>query len=118
MPHPEEKIKKLVEDLLLEAASSRKVDVVIYRRDYMDYQIVMDGSHHSELREKLFDLIFTNKDIKGDAKRELKYLLQNASAYEEWEKEDIINQAGGTGGEGGAPKGDDRIGLDDKDMFK
>ena len=117
MPYPEEKIKKVVEELLLEASSPRKVDVVVYRPDYMDYQVVMDGSHHSELREKLFDLIIKDQDPKGDARREIKYLLQNALAYEEWEKEDIIDQAGGAGDQGGPAK-ENKIGLDDKDLFK
>ena len=99
MAYPEEKIQKVVEELLVEAALNRKVNVVVYRPDYMDYQVVMDGSHHSELREKLFDLILTNNDPKGDARREIKYLLQNAMEYEEWEKDDIIAKEGGGGEE-------------------
>lgn len=99
MRYSEDKVQKVVEDLLAEAALKRKVDVVVYRVDYMDYQVVMDGSHHSELREKLFELIFTNNDPTGDAKREIKYLLQNAMEYEEWEKDDIIAKEGGGGEE-------------------
>ena len=99
MAYSEDKIQKMVEELLVEAALKRKVNVVVYRPDYMDYQVVMDGSHHCELREKLFDLIIKDNDPKGDARREIKYLLQNALEYEEWEKDDIIAKEGGGGGE-------------------
>ena len=98
MKYPEDKIQKVIEELLAEAELKRTVNVVVYRPDHMDYQIVMDGSHHCEFREKLFDVIFVNKDPKGDAKREIKYLLQNAVEYEEWEKEDIIAKEGGGDG--------------------
>ena len=81
MLYPEEKIQKVIEELLAEAGIKREVDVVVYRKDYLDYQVVMDGSHHSELREKLFELMLTNNDPKGDARRELKYLLKNAAEY-------------------------------------
>jgi hypothetical protein len=107
MQYPEDKVKKLLEELLAEAGMNRKVNVVVYRPDYMDYQVVMDGSHHSELRQKLFELIFTNNDPKGDAKREIKYLMQNAMEYEEWEKEDIIAKEGGGGG-------DDKMKIEDE----
>ena len=99
MLYPEEKIQKVIEELLAEAGIKREVDVVVYRKDYLDYQVVMDGSHHSELREKLFELMLTNNDPKGDARRELKYLLKNAAEYEEWEKDDIIAKEGGGGGD-------------------
>lgn len=99
MQYPEDKIQKVIEELLAEAGLKREVNVVVYRKDYMDYQTVMDGTHHAELREKLFDLILGNNDPKGDARREIKYLLQNAVEYEEWEKDDIIAKEGGGGGE-------------------
>jgi hypothetical protein len=102
MLYKEDKVKQTVEEFLKEAGLSQKVTRISYRPDYMDYQVVLDGTHHCELREKLFQIHFTNNDKDGDAKREVKYLLQNAMEYEDWEKE---NEAG--------PPSEDRIGVDD-----
>ena len=41
-----------------------------------------------EAHKKLFEIYFTKNDKTGDAKREIKYLLQNAMEYEDWEKDD------------------------------
>lgn len=101
----EEKVKMAVEALVLEAGLSRKVTRLSYRTDYMDYQVVLDGSHHCELREKLFQIYFSNNDKDGDSQREIKYLLSNAMEYEDWEKE---NEAAGPDS---GPE--DKIGVDD-----
>ena len=64
-----------------------------------------------EAHKKLFEIYFTKNDKTGDAKREIKYLLQNAMEYEDWEKE---GEAGGSGSQGGGGDGSEgKIGIDD-----
>ena len=108
MFYTEDKIKKAVEGFLKEAELPKKVTRISYRPDYMDYQVVLDGSHHCELREKLFQIYFTNNDKDGDAQREIKYLLQNAMEYEDWEKENETDNKSRA-----SDAGEDKIGVDD-----
>ena len=112
MLYKEDKVKEAIETFFKEDEISRQITRLSYRPDYMDYQIVLDGTHHCELREKLFQIHFSNVDKGGDAKREIKYLLQNAMEYEDWEKED---EAAGQGRQA-IPDPDGKIGVDD-DMY-
>jgi len=59
-----------------------------------------------EAHKKLFEIYFTKNDKTGDAKREIKYLLQNAMEYEDWEKDDEKDKES-------RRSGDDEINVED-----
>jgi hypothetical protein len=84
MPFSDEKVQALLEEAMRTAGVKRRIDAVLYRDDYQDYVIVLDNDYHCEIREKLIEDYdrFRNKDIV----RQIKFLLEHAVLYEEWEK--------------------------------
>ncbi len=103
MPIKDDKAKEIVESIAREMGFSRKVTRVSYRQDYQDYQVVLDENFHCEIREKLIQTYLTKQD--GDAKREIKFQLQHAKEFEEWEKDEP------------PPKKEDKMVIDDKEKY-
>ncbi len=86
MRHNAEEVMKILQEVAQDMKLDKKIQQIICREDYGDYQAVLDGTHHCEIREKLVEMYVANKD--PDSLREIKGALQNAALYEEWERLD------------------------------
>ena len=86
MAHSEDKVREMVQKIIDEMNLPRKISQVIYRDDYMDYRIILDGTHHCPIREKLVNIYLKDQD--EDIRREIEFLLSHAVELEEWEKEE------------------------------
>jgi len=104
MPRDEEKAREIIEELARESDNSQKITDIVYRPDYMDYQVVLDNTHHCEIREKLIDTIEGDKS--GDVRREIKDLITNAIEFEDWEQPAEASSGGDDS---------DRMIIDDED---
>ncbi len=82
-PTRDEKVYAVIESIVNEIKLARQITDIYYRSDYLDYQIILDNHYHCEIREKLIETYFENKD--EDIKREIVFLLEHAEKYEEWE---------------------------------
>ena len=107
MKHSEEKVQEVLTKIAQEMELGKKVSTVMWRDDYMDYVIVLDLSHHCEIREKLIDDYFNH--YHEDVLREIKFLLSHAPEYEDWEKEDLAGPS--------ADAGDEKTAIDDSDQY-
>ncbi|MDP2653983.1 MAG: hypothetical protein Q8Q08_08130 [Candidatus Omnitrophota bacterium] len=87
MPHKPEIIKAKIEALMREVGDKRDITYILYREDYMDYQITLEDKYSCEIREKLVDLYIKDLDKEGDAQREIRRVLQTAVVIDTWEKE-------------------------------
>ncbi len=90
--HPEQVLPNLMK-FAQEIKLKRGVEGLIYREDYRDYRIYLEGNFHIEIREKLIDLLMKNPKH-GDTRRELTFLLENALAFEEWESDGVEKARG------------------------
>ncbi len=82
--HPEQVLDRLLA-LGSQIKIDRPIEGVVYREDYQDYQVLLEGNYHVEIREKLIDVLF--KDPKhSDTLREVSFLLHHPVAFEEWEE--------------------------------
>ncbi|MEW5894489.1 MAG: hypothetical protein AB1650_01855 [Candidatus Omnitrophota bacterium] len=84
MKYSPEQVLERITEFAKEINLRRTIDGVIYRNDYLDYQVLMDDRFHAELREKLIDVLFTDPNH-ADTRREITYLLRHAFEFEEWE---------------------------------
>ena len=73
-------IKGIAEDMKLE----REITSISYREDYQDFQVILDNQYHCEIRQKLVDTYFMNKNL--DVKKEVMFRLEHAEKFEEWEQ--------------------------------
>ena len=88
MPKSADEVKVILEDILRESKLERDIGSVTYRDDYQDYQVLVDGRFHCEIREKLIaDYVGFNKN--KDVVRNIRFLLEHAVEYEEWELEEL-----------------------------
>jgi len=86
MLHSEEKVSQMVAEVSREMGLTWKITRVIYRDDYQDYYVILSGSHHCELRQKLVDVYMESRD--EDIRKEIEFRLAHAVELEEWERED------------------------------
>ena len=78
-----QKVLDMMTQFVQEIALGKSVDSVHYREDYQDYMIILDEHYHCELREKLIDTLF--KERNADLVREIVFRLKNAAKFEDWE---------------------------------
>ena len=84
MLHSEEKALEVIQSIAQEGMSlKRQITGLAYRADYQDYQVILDKTHHCEIREKLVDAFIKSKD--QDVRKEIIFRLENPTAFEEWE---------------------------------
>ena len=88
MLHSEEKAMEIIKRIAGHIGLPRQIQEVCYREDYMDYQVLLDENHHCEIREKLIDTYVNTKGgvVKSDVEREIRFRLENAIEFEEWEE--------------------------------
>jgi hypothetical protein len=89
MPHSEEKVLEIIKGIAAEIKFTRKIESATYRADWQDYQIIMDGTFHCEIREKLIDVLaddtIKDKVLRGDSRKEVEFRLSNPVEFEDWE---------------------------------
>ena len=85
MLHNPQVVLDRLTELSGEIKLKQNVDGVIYRDDHQDYQVILADVFHCEIREKLID-IFIKDPRHGDTRREIVFLLEHPSEFEEWEK--------------------------------
>lgn len=83
MVYDPNKVLQMMEKFVAEIQLGKAVHSVHYREDYLDYMIVFEGGFHCELREKLIDTLF--KERNPDLVREVTYLMKKAPKFEDWE---------------------------------
>ncbi len=95
---------------LLQAVIEREglkvgIEGIRWRPDYQDYQLLLEGGRHCEIRARLIEALFAGQT--GDVLREITFRLLHATPFEEWE------QVGSAGGEedGGIVVEDEDVGL-------
>ena len=93
MAYDTDRVKNIVEKIIGEMGLNRKVTRVVYRNDYQDYRVILDGTHHCPIREKLVNVFVENQD--EDVKREIEYLLSHAPELDEWDREEEATTEGG-----------------------
>ena len=106
MKHSEEKVQEILEKITQDMEPRKKVCTVMWRDDYMDYVLVLDLTHHVEIREKLIDDYINH--YHEDVLRELRFLLSHPVEYEDWEKEDLA---------GPPVDADEKTAIDDSDQY-
>ncbi len=92
MAYDEEKVSRMIQKILEEMGLKRQVSQVVYREDYQDYRVILDGTHHSPIREKLVNILMENED--EDVRREVEFLLSHAVELDEWEREEAAAEGG------------------------
>lgn len=85
MLHTAQKVLDFLHAFTEEIKLDKEVDGVIWREDHQDYQVLLEGNFHTEIREKLIDLLLTNPKH-ADTRREVTFLLKNPNEFEEWEE--------------------------------
>lgn len=89
MPKEEEKdlenIFAVIGKLAQEIGLKRKLTDLLYRKSAQDYQFILDENYHCEIREKLIEGFLADPK-NGDIRREIKFRLENAPAFEDIEK--------------------------------
>ena len=86
MKYSEEKVAEILGGLAKEFNYTRQVTDVTYRADYQDYQVIIDNTHHCEIREKLIDDCLKVKN--SDALKDIRFRLEKAIPYEDGEHPD------------------------------
>ncbi len=74
----------------------RDIEGVIFREDYEDYRVYLEGNFHIEIREKLIDTIIKHPKH-ADTRREIAYLLNNSVMFEDWEHDGVEKAKGEAG---------------------
>ena len=87
--------------IIKEMKLKQKPTEIVYRTDYQDYQVLFGDSYHCEIQEKTINDVLQFKS--GDAKRQIQFLLNHLTAYQDWEKP-----------AGPAPKQDEKMVVDDE----
>ena len=108
MPPPSEDVaQKIIEEINEGSEVKKTINAVVYRPDYMDFLVLVNGRFHCEVREKLItDYLAFDKN--PDVIREIRYLMEHALEYEDWELEEA----------GLKPKeGDEKSAVDDSDKY-
>lgn len=100
MHHSAEEVMKTLQEIAQDMKLDKHLSQVICREDYADYQVVLDGTHHCEIREKIMDVYITDKD--KDVLKEIKFRLEHAALYEEWERLDADKRGAGGDNETGS----------------
>lgn len=80
-----EKVFAGIEKFAQENGLKRKITDLMYRKDSQDYQFILDQDYHCEIRGKLIDGFFADPK-NSDIRREIKFRLENAPAFEDIEK--------------------------------
>ena len=93
--HPEEVLDHLLK-FAKETKLKRPVEGVVFREEYSDYRIYLEGNFHAEIREKLIDMLVKHPKH-GDTRREISFLLENAVMFEEWESDGVAQAKGEAG---------------------
>ena len=93
MSYDEGQVKDVIQTVVKEMGLARQVSQVVYRSDYQDYRVFLDGTHHCPIREKLIHVFLENKE-EEDVRREIEFLLSHPSELEEWEREEEETQGG------------------------
>lgn len=86
MLHTKEEVIKAVCVVAEGMKLDKKVRDVICREDYEDYQVVLEDTHHCEIRDKVMGAYITSQD--KESFKEIKFALQHAAQYSEWERLD------------------------------
>lgn len=94
--HPEQVLECLLK-FSKEIKLKRSIEGVVFREDYGDYRVYMEGNFHIEIREKLIDTIITQPQH-ADTRRDVAYLLNNVVMFEEWEDDGVQQRARGEAG--------------------
>jgi len=71
--------------IIKEMKLKQELTEIYYRIDYEDYQVLFGETHHCEIQEKTINDVLEFKN--ADAKRQIHFLLNHLTAYEEWEKQ-------------------------------
>lgn len=99
-----EKVFAAVGKLAQEINLKRKLTDLMYRKSAQDYQFMLDENYHCEIREKLIEGFLADPK-NGDIRREIKFRLENAPAFEDIEK--------GNKGESGVIEEEEKIQIED-----
>lgn len=106
MAHNLEDVMKILQDIAAQMKLGKEVEKITFRKEYGDYQIILDETHHCEIREKLLDMYIAEKH--ADSLREIKHCLSQALPFEEWDQIDAGNrEAQAEGGQDDEPLIDD-----------
>jgi len=84
MIHSEEKILEVLEAVVNKIRLKKAITDLSFRADYEDFVVILDDDFHCEIREKLLDNYIQTKS--SDFLREIRFRLEHATEYEEWEK--------------------------------
>jgi len=88
MPESVDDVLAILQKISNEMEAPKEIDLIRYREDYQDYQLILKDETRCEIREKLVDNM--EKDLNlDDTIREIQYLICNSVQLEEWEKEDL-----------------------------
>ncbi|MCK5581242.1 MAG: hypothetical protein KAJ18_08215 [Candidatus Omnitrophica bacterium] len=79
----EERAWKVVLEIVEDIGLEQKILSISYRLQWQDYQIILDNESHCELREKLINVYFSEKNT--DVYREIAFRLQHPTQFEDWE---------------------------------
>ncbi|MFP4473432.1 MAG: hypothetical protein ACLFPX_06160 [Candidatus Omnitrophota bacterium] len=85
MTHSPENVLDRLLEFSQQIKMEKPIEGVIYREDYQDYQVLIEGNQHIELRKKLIDILMDDPKHK-DTCREVKFLLNHPVEFEEWEE--------------------------------
>lgn len=84
MPVNEKRAREIISGIAQKINLAREITEIYSREDYQDYQVLLDGEYHCEIREKLVDDYDTFKV--DDVRREIIFRLENAEKLEEWDE--------------------------------
>ncbi len=83
MPQSQEAIDA-INKIIQEMKLKQELTEISFRADYEDYRLLFGETHHCEIQEKFIDDVIKFKS--ADAKRQIQFLLNHLTAWEEWEK--------------------------------
>lgn len=86
MPYKPEEVIKALQPVAEEMNLGKRVQKVIFKEDFGEYQIILDGTHHCVIRGKIIDFFISSDD--KDSLKDIKFRLQHAVQFSEWEQID------------------------------
>jgi hypothetical protein len=109
MPVNEKRAREIISGIAQQINFQKKITEIYSRADYQDYQVLLDGEYHCEIREKLVDDYDTFKV--DDVRREIVFRLENAEKLEEWDERRYRKSAPADAVD------KDHVAVDDKDKY-